>query len=464
MLQKISRQLLQHRVALLFVLTAWTAYGFMTNSSDVNAYGLYQIGAESIVEFQTYTLGHSYVPGWRDAGDGDIFIYHGHRFPAKQPGAFFATAAPYFVFHHFFDMSFQNDQDRVSSYNAWFSGGLAAAIAVGVFYEILLLLEFSFGISVVTTFCFAFGTLFFPYSGISHHDIMATTCILFAFFFLLRFRMKAEATLWLAGMWLGFTLFFSMLPALLVACLALYGLTLTQNLKEWLKFGLGFLVGYLPLGIVNSIYFGNPFIQANMAGNYQDTFFNFSLQLMAEHFHDYFGITSFLSATQIMPVFCIGILGLLFLKHKFLKEKILFFALLAIHLFYLFNITTIGHCQFGPRYLIPLIPFTLIGLASLLKSNTSLRKRYRIPVSIFVGISILYSVGSNTLGAYGITMYCSVFVESPLVAFFDHLEELGNDQFFIRPLCGVMVLVICAFLFFLQKRNALPLNRDLKIG
>jgi hypothetical protein len=107
---------------------------------------------------------------------------------------------------------------------------------------------------------------------------------------------------------------------------------------------------------------------------------------MREHFHDYLGVTSYLSLEQIMPIFLLGFVGLFFLKRQFRKERVLLVALFIVHLFYLLNIQTIGHCQFGPRYLIPLI--------------YNLNHRYEFIHNRFLVIP--YAIGAFTIGILGL--------------------------------------------------------------
>jgi hypothetical protein len=432
----------------------------MTHSSNLTAYGLYQVGTESLVEYDTYTLGHSVVPGWKDTGDGDVFEYHHQKFPAKQPGAFFAAAVPYFFLHFIFGMSFLKNQNLVAALNCWLSVGMFASIAVGFFYELLLLFEVSVGTALITTATFAFGTLFFPYTGIPHHDIFATSCLIFGLFFLLRSKQRdLNKNFRAAGAWIGVTLFFSMLPALMVAILFVFGLTLTRKHIARIHFGMGFLTGYLPLGLFDAYYFGNPFVQANMAGNYQDTFFKGSLKTMQEHFHDYFGVTSYLSVLQIMPVFILGLMGIFFLAKRYRKEKTLFLTLFLVHVGYLLNISTIGHCQFGPRYLIPLVPFMMIGFAQWM----SIRGRWTSRIAkISAGVAILYSLAMNFLGALGDTMYCGNLVDSPIPKYWKTRATLFADYFPVRPYCyGVIGLTIIFFFWSSRgRRNLLPTNRS----
>ncbi len=77
------------------------------------------------------------------------------------------------------------------------------------------------------------------------------------------------------------------------------------------------------------------------------------------------------------------------------------------------------------------------------------------------GVVAIYSIGANALGALGDTMYCRALIESPITYYYERLDQLMNDQFYIRPFCfGVLAIEIC-FLVFLIKRYVFPGNRGL---
>jgi hypothetical protein len=166
------------------------------------------------------------------------------------------------------------------------------------------------------------------------------------------------------------------------------------------------------------------------------------------------------SATQVMPIFCWGLVGLFFVQKKFRREQALFLTLFLVHVFYLLNISTIGHCQFGPRYLIPLIPFTMIGLASLLDFAKN-QYPFLIPVYLVSGVIAIYSIAANTLGALGDTMYCRALIESPITYYYERLDQLMNDEFYIRPFCFGVLAIELGFLIFLLKHYLFPGNRGL---
>src|SRR6266851_1043303 len=83
------------RVEVLCFLVLWLVYGAAINSDNLVKFNLQQIGVEAIVERHQFYLEGSDVPElWPG---GDVFLYQGHKYAAKQPGQFMAGAAVYWV-------------------------------------------------------------------------------------------------------------------------------------------------------------------------------------------------------------------------------------------------------------------------------------------------------------------------------------------------------------------------------
>lgn len=91
-------------------------------------------------------------------------------------------------------------------------------------------------------------------------------------------------------------------------------------------------------------------------------------------------------------------------------------AAILLHLVYLFSIETFGDCQFGPRYLIPLLPFFFLAPGVLW--TFALRGRSReirerrgtsyAPIAILLGCAWFVSVGVGLVGAGVGTMNCNL--------------------------------------------------------
>ena len=407
-------------------------YGAMINASEIRTYALVQGVAESIVERGSFTLGHSSIPDFNSSLDS--FTHNGKILPAKQPGVFFATAVPYAALR-IFGVSFERFRDFLSAWTTWWTSGLLTAWFVVRFFGFVRKLTVNRAQALLVTSAFAFGTNLFPYTGTPHHDVLATCVLGFATLGLLELHPgRRNVSIFGAGVLLGLVIFFSMLPALLVAlCLAFSLFHLGR--RKCLFYGAGFLTGYLPTALYNFHYFGNPLTQANMAGNYSNTFFAPSWSTFLTRWNEYLSPMSNMSVPHTMPVILLGLIGILFLPSPLRKIRNLAFGFTVIHLAYLFNMGTEGHCQFGARYLLPLLPMACIGL--LAWSGNAIQTG-------LVVTAWIYSIGFNLIGALGQTMICTNLVNSPVKAILATPDQFLLDQRPLIPLLAVMGLILAA--------------------
>lgn len=416
-------------------LLIWITYGAMINASEIRTYALAQGVAESIVERGTFALGGSRIPEFNSSIDS--FTFNGKILPAKQPGMFLATAIPY-AFIRIFGISFEKFRDFASAWTTWWTSGLLTAWFMVRFFAFVRNLGAHRNQSIMMTLSLGFGTNLFPYTGTPHHDVLATCTLGLATVMLLELHPgRRTLSIMLAGALLGMVIFFSMLPALLVAACLLFSI-FHLGLRGGSTYAIGFLTGYLPTAIYNFYYFGNPLTQANMAGNYSNTFFAPSWALFVSRWNEYLSPMSYMSIPHTMPLVLLGLIGILFLPAHLHKVRNLGFAFILLHLGYLFNMGTEGHCQFGARYLMPLLPFACIGLMAW--SGNIIQKL------ILIG-AFTYSLIFNLIGAVGQTMVCTNLVQSPIKTILASPEQFLLDQRPLIPLLSGLSLLMGTVLF-----------------
>src|SRR5882724_7049577 len=83
------------RVEVVLFLFLWLGYGVAINSDNLVKFNLQQIAVEAIVERHQFYLEGSDVPELWPLGD--VFLYQGHKYAAKQPGQSMAGAVVYWV-------------------------------------------------------------------------------------------------------------------------------------------------------------------------------------------------------------------------------------------------------------------------------------------------------------------------------------------------------------------------------
>src|SRR5262249_60229286 len=106
--------------------------------------------------------------------------------------------------------------------------------------------------------------------------------------------------------------------------------------------------------------------------------------------------------TLFAPVVWVGLVGLLFLRRQHAGAKYTTIIAIALLVAYVTNIQGLGTCTYGPRYLLPIMPFACLGLAGL--SNIGRWKRMTWVVAL-----TLLVIGAlvNFVGALRGAMYCN---------------------------------------------------------
>ena len=192
-----------------------------------------------------------------------------------------------------------------------------------------------------------------------------------------------------------------MLPFVMVVLCLLYFLWLRRS--ELLPvFLLGLLAGLLPLFVYDAVSFGNPFLLPNVAGAgmFADTFFHFDPKNLGDKLVFY---TS--SVAAYAPVFAVGLLGFSYYPKQIKRgpEVITLIALIVALAAFVFNISSDGDCQFGPRYLLPAMPFACLGLAGFSYLSTSSERRV---AGVVVVLASAVSFVVNLVGAMRGAMSC----------------------------------------------------------
>src|ERR1700686_671648 len=432
------------RVEVLLFLLVWFAYGVVINSDNLLKFNLQQIGVEAIVERHQFYLEGSTAPELQPLGD--VFLHQGHKFAAKQPGQFMAGALVYSVFNAF-GLRYVNNYLLTSALVTFFTTSLVLALsAVAVFriaYELTKDSQSLFW-AMLTTFAYALGTTVFPYSGIAHHDALATGYLALAFY--LVFQLSRQGRPYgrgaiLASAAAGLLLWFTVTPSMLAFFMALVSAIYFISLRRWklMPFFLaGALIGLLPLFIYDARSFGGPFLLPNVVGAdmFADTFFHFDPKN--------FGDKLILYSTMILtyaPVFAIGLFALTYYPASLKRRPVVLtlLAMIAVLVVYVLNIKTGGDCQYGPRYLMPAMPFACLGIAGFSYLTTASERRL---ASVVVVAAISFSFAVNLVGAVQGAMCCPDGGN----AFRNQLASLAHRDLPSFPLALWLLapLIICA--------------------
>ena len=219
------------------------------------------------------------------------------------------------------------------------------------------------------------------------------------------------------------------------------------SFKRWKQIVLFFVacvISFSPLLIYNYYAFGNPLLPANIAGNFNDTYPAFSFGNIVKKIGFYF-LSPNTSILVFSPITAFSFLGILIFPKQYMRE-IIFVASVPLPFSYLVMMTTVGHCQYGPRYLIPTLPFLSLGLSGYwMGSNTNfiskiLRFKYLVTIIVITGTA---SIAISTVGALQGTMYCSLNIW----AFKYYLGKIITGSFPEFPLLKISTLLLFVVFF-----------------
>ncbi|MGB1557656.1 MAG: hypothetical protein ACPHCJ_07710 [Oceanococcaceae bacterium] len=425
--------------SVLLFLTLWMGFGALINARNMDSFNLQHIGIEAIVERGQFWLEGSPTPQLQPLGD--TFHHEGHVYAAKQPGQFMWGALAYWPVQAA-GIRYQTDYHRAAALATWGSASLWLALGLVALQRLSLRWRPEqrwAGHALALTA--ATGTHLLAYSGLPHHDLIAAGLIACGFACSVTarsaFGWKQLLLATCAGLSYGWALSTSMLPAFALAPLCLYAL-ISLPWKASLMGLLGILLGLLPLGVYNSLSFGQPWLMANVVGNFADTFWRFEASNLLDKLH-FYARQSLLYA----PILWQGLIGLCRLPAR-LEAASIGLALLAL-LGYIANIDTVGHCQYGPRYLLPLLPLLCLGLLGL----------WRGPWPLFAGALSLLAAGYGLLinlgGALDGAMYCSYWEFAGARSW----ERVLHGGALIRPLAVLQWPALgCGLLWLLWLRSA----------
>ncbi len=425
--QTYRKQPRHYKFEIFLLILVWFVVGLTINSRNLVSFNLQQMGVESIVERGTFYVEGSKSPTLQPLGD--VFEYEGHKYAAKQPGQFMIGAICYF-FLTLFGLDYVSYYLLTSALVTFFSASLLTAISTVAVYRAAQLLSKAGSSRIfplATALFYALGTTVLPYAGIAHHDSIASSFLAIAFYLVLSLvhgdpeKADERTRIVIIGVFLGLIVTTSMLVFWPAIAVGLYFVSLGRW-RQLPYFILGGVLGLLPLLIYDTVNFGNPFLLPNVAGNYSDTFFHFTVSNFQDKFWYYLK-----STITYAPIILLGLVGLWFLPRLFFREKLAIAGAFVMLCGYIFNIDSVGTCAYGARYFLPLMGVGCLGLVgfSYLEPNG---QRYKwTALVLVVG---LVGVVINIVGGLGGAMYCDLGKH----AFMPHIELLKGAELSTFPL------------------------------
>lgn len=431
------------RVEFLLFLFLWLSFGLLINTKNVEDFDFQQSTIEAIVDKQRFAVEE--LTAW--PARGDVFGYNGHLFSNKQPGQAMIGAV---VYAHLkvWGFSYQNDRVLTAALIIFFSSSFFTALAGVFLFRMARALDGynSLWWPLAAALLFGLGTTATVYSGLAHHDTLATAFLLIATYlsFLLRANSYSFATnrhiAALVGLLLGLTITTSMLHFFMVCVVGIYFLSLKRWRLIW-PLVVGGFASIFPMLIYNAICFGNPFLPAAIAnakftGYNPEVFFFLDWDNFIGKIQAYFYLIN-----TYCPVIWLGLLGLPFISMTRKREVVVIASAIFVLVFYVTNVEGLGTCAYGPRYMLPIMPFAALGIVGLRRVPFSGLRLLATATVIVIGFkSVMISIVGATYGA----MFCNMAGD----AFPDYYAKLTSGNF-PDLLLAPLLFPVAAFLILL---------------
>ncbi len=425
----------------IFLLVAGV-YTMTLNSWNANMFSLQNATVASLVQKKSFALYDQIIPGFNLVEGNETFRFGRQIYPMKQPGQTILGAMIYTPLY-LLGINFENHFHYTSHLITLGTSTVMMAGAASLLFYLAYQISKKLFTSMLVSLVFAFGTIIWPYGGVSHHDIYGVFWGVAAFtcYFEAREHRKTNYY-WGAGFFASLSLFFTMLP--LTFPLVLWGATLiSRRMLALKKISLGMILGLLPTLSFNYLMFEKPWLPPNLAGKVADTMPLWSLPNFLDKLWFYL-VSPTTSLLVFSPILVFGIIGILKVPKTRLWLKQL---LLLIPLFQLAHISlmeTFGGYQYGPRYLLTTLPYLSLGIVYWLK------KEHDRFLGLIFGLAFTYSVGVAFLGAIRTVMYEVPGPYAPHVFLEQWLYSEGPDFRLFLP--GLVLVIFSVFWFYKLKR------------
>lgn len=386
----------------------------------------------------------------------------------------------------------RNSIDPDFTFLQLFYGPIFSALSVGVFFLICRTFDFSYKVSILLSLLLGTSTLLWPYSKTTMNVVPDLFFILLGFWFFRKFQLnKSSINLILCSSSLGFGFLVRLDAVLVIIPLFVYLLFILRNqnkkIKKFLSFVIPSIISYVLYITINFLRYGNSTTAmsnsspASMIPGEGAT--HFVLEgLLGLLFSPGVGLFIF------VPIFLTAFFAFpdFYKKHK--SESILFLSFITIFLIYYASGGGgwwHGLVAWGPRYLVPIMPFLLIPLGSSIENRKNKALRMIIITLAVAGFffNLSYVIqdvswfvwGNASLhtGLYGIeknglyplnihpatiwTFEYSQLTQS-IVTAFDHLQpDIFLLKLFGPGIFSIMFVMILGFLsyvlLYLLRRN-----------
>ncbi|MBN9391131.1 MAG: hypothetical protein J0I20_24090 [Chloroflexi bacterium] len=364
---------------------------------------------------------------------GDYAFYKGHYYSDKPPGPALAGIAPYallklaisnpvgdwainqFAKSKTLDQTFNQTGDQVSALRDKVIGALAriglsillagipTALMICLFWRWAYQVLGRYWLSLSLALGLALGTTLFPYSSLFYNHALAASLLFTSFYLLWRMKNERGSPGWLVlvGFLLGFSVLSQYESVLIAVPLGLYALFTTPRPNLLARFG-WLALGTIPTGVLlvgyDLLAFGTPLpVGYEYSLLWADRHSQGFLSLTYPHPDALVGllVSPYRGIFLMSPFLLLAIPGLYFgLRNATYRVETLV-CLWSCLAFWLFNASSAmwwGGFSFGPRYLIPCLPFLTFSIVFVLKKIQGQAWSKPVTVAYWLGLGIAWLV------------------------------------------------------------------------
>lgn len=328
----------------------------------------------------------------------DYSLYKENYYSGFAPGASFLAVPVYFIFKPILVYSPRINTILLNILATIFISSLLSALVAVLIYKLSGEFTKNEKYRLITTFLFSFSTIYFYYSTWYSPKLISGFFAFLSFYLLFQFRKSQNnGLLFLSGFSAAYSAITDYPSVIILALISLYALISVKN-KRIFIYALGALIPIIVLLSYHYVIFDNPLSTTYSHRAYLPDFdvpggkvgpsFDFN-RLFEYSFSPKFGVFFF------MPVLFLSLIGIFIaLKtKKSIRKEILFSLLIPISslLYYTLFFNGSSYCTFGPRYLLPMIPFLYWPIIFAFRKINKLLMGIVAAISVFINLlPVLY--------------------------------------------------------------------------
>ena len=356
--------------------------------------------------------------------------------------------------YDFSDQSYalwRNSLDPNFTFMELFFGPFFSALSVAVLFLVSRTF-FSVKTSIIISFLYAFSTLVWAYSQTSLSSVLATFLILLGFLFFRRFQKQfSYKSILLSSIILGLAFLTRLDSILFIIPLFfyfIYEMFFPNHYSDFVRHGKKFIICLCFMAPLFSMYAIHNFIDFVRTTTVDTTYIQGMLgshAVLAPSIPVHLNSFGLLFSPGVGLLIFAPILFTMFLSFPdfFKRYKlpcILFLALIGCYLLW-WSTTTVWHglIGWGPRYLLPLVPFLILPLGASIEKRTNIS--FKISLVILGGFGVFFTLvyliqdvswfiwgimGSREGGLYNIGGASDLWI-SPLVLWTFEYSQLTHS-------------------------------------